>query len=199
MIVQMVFVIEVGGDKHLVAISPKALRQLHADLMGNLRGGLAGGKGLITVVGNGAIFFAKATFDRHHFLAGCSGEAVDAGHKALQDFRIFTRLLLGLVAAHSVFDHIREALRLLIGHTRLFIKGGIFGLVRVFNIYDHMAQPAVDAPEGGRRHVTPHSAYRFRRKRRKAHRSVGVPFPREAGFAGYPLFLPSARAAPRPP
>ena len=146
MIVQMVFVIEVGGDKHLVAISPKALRQLHADLMDNLRGGLAGGKGLITVVGHGAIFFAKATFDRHHLLAGCAGETVDAGHKALQDFRIVTRLLLGLVAVHGVFDHIREALRLLIGHIRLFIKGRIFGLVRVFNIHDHMTQPAVDAP-----------------------------------------------------
>ena len=146
MIVQMVFVIEVGGDKHLVAISPKALRQLHADLMGNLRGGLAGGKGLIPVVGHGAALFAIAPFDRHHLLAGCAGETVDAGHKALQDIRILTRLLLGLVAVHGVFDHIREALRLLIGHTRLFIKSGIFGLVRVFNIHDHMTQPAFDAP-----------------------------------------------------
>ena len=152
MIVQMVFVIEVGDDKHLVAISPKALRQLDADLMGNFRGGLAGSKGLIPVVGHGAILLAKMPFDRHHLLAGGAGEAVDAGYKALQNFRILTRLLLGLVAVHSVFDHIREALRLLIGHTRLFIKGGVFGFVRVFNIHDHMTQPAVDAPEGRCRH-----------------------------------------------
>ena len=104
------------------------------------------------MVGHGAVLFAIAPFDRHHLLAGGAGETVDAGHKALQDFCILTRLLLGLVAVHSVFDHVGEALRLLIGHTRLFIKGRVFGLVRVFNIHDHMTQPAVDAPEGSRRH-----------------------------------------------
>ena len=151
-VVQVVFMVKVRGDKHLIPISPKALRQLDADLMGDLRGGLAGGKGLIPMVSHGAVFFTIAPFDRHHLFAGCAGEAIDAGHKALQDFRIVTRLLLGLVAVHGVFDHVREALRLLIGHIRLFKKGRVFGLVRVFNIHDHMTQPAVDAPEGSRRH-----------------------------------------------
>ena len=151
-VVQVVFMVKVRGDKHLIPISPKALRQLDADLMRDFRGGFSGGKGLIPMIGHGAVLFTIAPFGRHHLLAGGAGKAVDAGHKALQDFRILTRLLLGLVAVHGVFDHIREALRLLIGHTWLFIEGGVFGFVRVFNIHDHMTQPAVDAPEGGRCH-----------------------------------------------
>ena len=42
-IVQMIFFVKVGGDDYLIAVTPEPGRQLYADLMRQLRRGLAGG------------------------------------------------------------------------------------------------------------------------------------------------------------
>ena len=166
--------------------------------MGHFRGGFSGGKGLVAVVGHGAVLFTKPLFDGDHFFTGGGRVAVDAGNKLLHDLGGFI-CNLGFLAAHGVVNDIGKALGLPICHLLLFIKSRILRLVRVLYINDHLAQPALDPPDGCGSHiVTPHCAYRFCRKRQNAHRSVGVPLPTKPyGFAGSP-YAPSAWAGQPP-
>jgi hypothetical protein len=56
--------IKMGTDKDLVAVTPDLLRQPDTDLMRDLRGDLAFGKGLIAVIGYRAVFLAEG-FSSH--------------------------------------------------------------------------------------------------------------------------------------
>ena len=82
-VMQMIGVIQMRSNDHLIAVSPKPLRQLHADFVGDLRRSLARREALIPVIGHGAILFAVLLLYSQHFLAGSAGKAVDARHKTL--------------------------------------------------------------------------------------------------------------------
>ena len=156
MIVQMAVFIQMGGNDDLVLIAPKLLCQLYPNLMGHFRRSFSGGKGLVAVVGHGAVLFAKPLFDGDHFFTGGGRVAVDAGNKLLHDLRGFTCRLCFL-AVHSVINDIGKVLGLPVCHLLLFIKSGVLRLVRVLHINDHLAQPPLDPPDGGCSHdvITP--------------------------------------------
>lgn len=198
MIVQVAVLVQMGGNDDLVLIAPKLLCQLHPDFMGHFRRGFSGGKGLVAVVGHGAVLFAEPLFDSDHFFTGGGRVAVDAGNKLLHGLRGFI-CCLGFFTVHGVINDIRKSLSLPVCHILTFIKSRVLRLVRVLHINDHLAQPPLDPPDGCGSHiVTPHYACRFCRKRQKAHRSVGVPLPTKPyGFAGSP-YAPSAWAGQQP-
>ena len=77
-----------GGNQHLVFLAPQCLCQLQPDLVGHFRGGLAGGKALVAVVGYGAFLLAEPLFDGDHLISGGGGAAIHPGHKPLHDGHI---------------------------------------------------------------------------------------------------------------
>ena len=83
-IVQMIFFVKVGGDNRLIAVAPKPLRQLYADLMRQFRRGFAGGEGLIAVIGHRTVLLAEPLFYRQHFITGSGGRTVDTRHEAVE-------------------------------------------------------------------------------------------------------------------
>ena len=187
MVVQMIFPVQMGSHQHLVFFTPQLFCQGKADLMGQLRRGLAGGKALIAVVGHSPVLLSKPLFYRYHLIAGSRGAAIHPGNKLPQDrFAFAFHRLACFVPLNGILDHIRKALSLLAVHILLFKEIRVFGLVWIFNINENLAQPAVHPPDGRGSHVTPRSACRFCRKRQKAHRFAGAPSPHEAGFAGTP-------------
>lgn len=66
------FLIQMGRHQYLIPFAPKPLRQLHADLMRQLRRGLAGREGLIPMVGDYTVLLAETLFT-----ASISSRAVD--------------------------------------------------------------------------------------------------------------------------
>ena len=114
-IVQMIFFVKVGGDDYLIAVTPEPGRQLYADLMRQLRRGLAGGKGLITVVGHRAVLFAEPLFYRQHFITGGGRRAVDARHKAVERCAVLTACFLRFLRIDGVADYIGKLLPVLFG------------------------------------------------------------------------------------
>ena len=139
-----------GGNQHLVFLAPQCLCQLQPDLVGHFRGGLAGGKALVAVVGYGAFLLAEPLFDGNHLIAGGGGAAIHPGHKPLHDGHILIvhRNLSRFLLLDGIFDYIGEALGLLAVHALFLVGGGVFGLIRVFDIDENLAQPAVHPPDG---------------------------------------------------
>ena len=84
MTMQMVLLIQMGGNQHLIFLAPQLPGQLHADLMGQFRRSLTGGKGLIPMIGNDAVLLAEALLDRQHLIPCRCGQAVDAADQLAQ-------------------------------------------------------------------------------------------------------------------
>ena len=153
-VVQVMGFVQMGGHQHLVFFTPQFFRQGKADLMGQLRRSLAGGKALIAVVGHSPVLLSKPLFHRHHLVAGSRGAAIHPGDKPLHDRRAFfigrnpARFLL----PGSVLDHVRKALGLLAVHALLFKGGGVFCFIRVLHIDEHFPQPALYPPDRCRGH-----------------------------------------------
>ena len=157
MIVQMVFLIQMGRHQHLIPFAPKPLRQLHADLMRQLRRGLAGREGLIPMVGDHTVLLAETLFYCQH-LVPCRGrQAVDAADKLpYHHCTLIVRYDRCFLRTDSIIHYIRKVLCLHIGQFLLPIEFRIIRLVRVFDIQHHLAQPALDRPDGcGSHGVTP--------------------------------------------
>ena len=97
-----------GSYQHLVFFTPQLFCQGKADLMGQLRRGLAGGKGLIAVVSNSPVLLSKPLFYRHHLVAGSRGAAIHPGDKPLHDRRAFFtgRNPACFLLPDSVLDHV---------------------------------------------------------------------------------------------
>ena len=102
-VVQVIGMIQMCGHDHLIAVAPESLRQLHADFVGDLRCGLAGGEALIPMIRHGAVLFAVLLLYGQHLLAGGAGVAVDTGYEALQHLVAFG---LRFLIIDRVLDHI---------------------------------------------------------------------------------------------
>lgn len=137
---QMVGTIQMSCNKHLIPVSPKLPRQLDPNLMGNLRGGLSGGEGLVAVVGNDTILFPVEFLDLLHLHFGGTGIAVDTGHKPLNDFLTVPHLgLAGLVLLDGIVNDIGQ----------VAITGGNGGgFLRVFHIVQNLPDAAMNTPDG---------------------------------------------------
>ena len=147
MIMQMVCLIQMGGDYHLISFAPQASCQLNTNLVSDFWGGFSRSKGLVAVVGYGSVLLAKTLFHRHHFFPRCAGVAVDPGHKALEVIQFLINLLC-LVAADSVRDNFIQVLTIPLRHIPVFIKFRVGCLVGILHIDHHLPQPAVDPPDG---------------------------------------------------
>ena len=148
MVVQMIFSVQMGSHQHLVFFTPQLFCQGKADLMGQLRRDLAGGKALIAVVGHSPVLLSKPLFYRYHPIAGSRGAAIHPGNKLPQDrFAFAFHRLACFVPLNGILDYIRKALSLLAVHILLFKEIRVFGLVWIFNINENLAQPAVHPPD----------------------------------------------------
>ena len=76
MIVQVIGLIQMGGNHYLIFFTPQLLGQLQPDLMGSLRVSFSGGKALITVIGHRAVLLAEPLFDSDHLVAGSRGATI---------------------------------------------------------------------------------------------------------------------------
>ena len=142
---KMVFPVQVGSYQHLIPVSPKLPGQLHADLVGQLRGTLPRSETLVAVVGDDAFFLPKALLHRLHFLTSGGWGAVDAGDK------LPYRRSLFLDCSFPLLGGIAEQ----ISQIRLFGVGGIV---------QDTAQIPPHRPQGGHRHVTSSGAGSPRRR-----------------------------------
>ena len=142
----MILLVQMGGNHHLVPVTPQPLGQLHTDPMGNFRSSFTRGKGLIPMVGNSAILFAEPLFDCHHFHPGCCRVAVDTGYKTLHNF-LLLNCLLSFAAVDRISDNIIQPLTFPICHILFFIIGRVGGLVRVLHIHNHLAKPTLYPPD----------------------------------------------------
>ena len=150
MVVQVMGLVQMGSYQHLVFFAPQLFRQGKADLMGQLRRGLAGGKGLIAMVGYRAFLLAKPLFHGNHLVAGGGGAAIHPGDKPLHNRRAFFtgRNPARFFLPDSILDDIRKPLGLLAVHALFFKGSGVLRLIRVLHIDDHFPQPAVYPPDG---------------------------------------------------
>ena len=147
MIMQMVCLIQMGGDYHLISFAPQASCQLNPNLMLDFGSSFTGSKGLVAVVGYGSILFTEAFFHSHHFRTGGSRMTVDTGNKAFQHIGILL-VLCRLSAIHGIGNHIVQSLTFPLRHIPVFIKFRVGCLVGILHINHHLAQPAVDPPDG---------------------------------------------------
>ena len=108
MIMQMVLLIQMGGNQHLIFLAPQLSGQLHADLMGQFRCSLTGGKGLIPMIGNDAVLLAETFFGRQHLIPCRCGQAVDAADQLAQYGDTFTvQCLRRFIRTGGVVNDIR--------------------------------------------------------------------------------------------
>ena len=149
MVVQMMSLVQMSSHQHLVLFTPQLLRQGKADLMGQLRCGLAGGKALIAVVGHGPVLLSEPLFHSHHLIAGSRRTAIHPGNKLPHDrFAFAFHRCACFLLLDSILNHIRKTLGLLAVHVLLFKKIRVFRLIRVLHIDDYFPQPAVYSPDG---------------------------------------------------
>ena len=149
MVVQMIFSVQMGSHQHLVFFTPQLFCQGKADLMGQLRRDLAGGKALIAVVGHSPVLLSKPLFYRYHLIAGSRGAAIHPGNKLPHNcFAFAFHCLACFLLLDSILDHIRKALGLFAIHILLFKEIRIFGLIWILDIDEDLAQPAVHPPDG---------------------------------------------------
>lgn len=73
MTMQMILLIQMGGNQHLIFLAPQLPDQLHTDLMGHLRCSLTGGKGLIPMIGDDTVLLAEALLDCQHLTRAVAG------------------------------------------------------------------------------------------------------------------------------
>ena len=145
-IVQMIFFIKVGGDDHLIAVAPKPSRQLYADLMRQFWRGLAGSKGLITVIGHRAVLLAEPFLHRQHLVTGGGGRAVDARHKAVERCTVLAVRFLCFLRIDGVANHIGKLLPVLFGQFTVGVEFRVRRLFGIFRIDHHLAEPAFYPP-----------------------------------------------------
>ena len=142
----MIFFVKVGSDDHLIAVAPKSLRQLYADLMCQFRRGLTGGKGLIAVIGHRAVLLTEPLFHRQHFVTGSGGRAVDARHKAVERCTVLAARFLRFLRIDGVADHIGKLLSVLFGQFPVGVEFRVCRLFGVLRIDHHLAEPAFYPP-----------------------------------------------------
>ena len=107
MVVQMIFLVQMGSHQHLVFFTPQLFCQGKADLMGQLRRGLAGGKALIAVVGHSPVLLSETLFYRYHLIAGRRGAAIHPGNKLPHDrFAFAFHRLACFLLLDGILDHI---------------------------------------------------------------------------------------------
>ena len=145
-IVQMIFFVKVGGDDHLIAVAPKPGRQFHADLMRQFGRGLAGGKGLIAVIGHRAVLLAEPLFHRQHFITGSGGRTVDTRHEAMERCTVLAARFLRFLRIYGIADHIGKLLPVLLVQFPVGVEFGICRLFGIFRIDHHLAEPAFYPP-----------------------------------------------------
>ena len=151
-IVQMIFFVKVGGDDHLIAVAPELGRQFHTDLMCQFGCGLAGGKGLIAVIGYRAVLLTEPLFYCQHFITGGGGRAVDARHKAVEQCAVLTARFLRFLRIDGVADHIGKLLPVLFGQLPGSVEFRVCRLFGILRIDHHLAEPAFYPPNRSRCH-----------------------------------------------
>ena len=149
---QVIFLIQMRGNHHLIAFPPEPAGQLHADPMRNFWRSFSRSKGLVTMVSNGSILLAKVPFHRHHFCSGRCRVAIYTGNEALQCIGFLTNQFC-FSAVDSVGNHIFQVCTSQL--RRLAIKLRVGCLVWILHIHHHLAQPAVDPPNGCNCHGLP--------------------------------------------
>ena len=114
-------------------------------------------EGLIPMVGDHTVLLAETLFYCQHLVPCRGGQAVDAADKLpYHHCTLVVRCDRCFLRTDSIIDHIRKALCLHIGQFLLPIEFRIIRLVRVFDIQHHLAQPALDRPDGcGSHGITP--------------------------------------------
>ena len=136
-VVVQAFRVQMCRHDYLKPFSPHLLRQLHADLMGNLWCDLAMLEALEAVVADNLALVVPLGFCHHH-LVPCGGRvAVYARDE---------KLPLGLVAVGGVLHHVAHRLQVCI---RVFWVGGLFWVLR---IVDGVVEPAFYIPYLADRH-----------------------------------------------
>ena len=108
MTMQVVFLIQMGGDQHLIFLAPQLPGQLYADLMGQFRCSLTGGKGLIPMIGDDTVLLAEALLDCQHLIPCRCGQTVDAADQLSQYGDAFAvQRLRRFIQAGGVVNDIR--------------------------------------------------------------------------------------------
>ena len=108
MIMQMVLLIQMGGNQHLIFLAPQLPGQLHANLMGQFRCSLTGGKGLIPMIGDDTVLLAEALLDCQHLIPCRCGQTVDAADQLSQYGDAFAvQRLRRFIRAGGVVNDIR--------------------------------------------------------------------------------------------
>ena len=134
---EVVFPVQVGGNQHLVPASPQLPGQLYADLMGQLRGALSRGEGLVPMVGYDPPFFAEALFHRSH-LPACGGRVtVDTGDKLLYGHPLLPN------GGFPLLDRVADQM----GQIPLLLEAGVLGLFRVGGVVQNPAQVPPHRPQ----------------------------------------------------
>ena len=136
-VVVQAFRVQMRRHDYLKPFSPHLLRQLHADLMGNLWRDLACLKTLEAVIADNLTRVIPLCFGNHH-LVPCGGRV--AVHTRDE------KLLLSLVAVGGVLHHIAHRLQVRFG---IFRVGGLFW---VFGVVDGVVEPATHIPYLADRH-----------------------------------------------
>ena len=108
--------------------------------------GLAGGKGLIAVVGYRAVLLAEPLFYCQHFITGGGGRTVNARHEAVERCVVLTARFLCFLGIDSVADYIGKLLSVLFSHIFLRVEFRVRCFIGIFRIDHHLAEPAFYPP-----------------------------------------------------
>ena len=114
--------------------------------MRQFRRGLAGGKGLIAVIGNRAVLLAEPLFYCQHFITGGGGRTVNARHEAVERCAVLAVRFLRFFGINSVADHIGKLLPVLFGQLPVGVEFRVCRLFGIFRIDHHLAEPAFYPP-----------------------------------------------------
>ena len=131
--------IQVSGHNDLKPLAPYTLSELHANLLGKLRGNVLLLEAEITVISLYAILLAILLLDHHKLFSCLGGVAVDTLH---------IEFPLGFFFVLRVRENISERLILLIGIIFLFCLVGIRSIIK------HPLQRIADGPDFAYCHFT---------------------------------------------